>query len=606
MSAKNNIDIIISATDNASNVLKQTQKELSDFSSSSVSLWKVWEENKWKITAAAWIAFAWMSYYLKKGIDDVNEYNYSIKRLETLTKNSTGATDSQVRALVKQAESLEKVWVATKDNIVASMSQFATFDMSTKAIGKLTNAFVDYVVAEKWASASSEEYRMMANGLAQALNGNYASLSRTWFILDEETKALIANWTEMEKVNAIVKVLNTTYRDFNKTAWETAEWKMILLQRSLNDIRETIAASLLPIFERVISVISDVVSSLAEWVSEHPQLAPWIALVWTALAWLLTVIWSFSLMLPAISTAIWLLSWPIWIVIWVLSALWAAYLSNFWWFRDFVNEVWSELSPVVSEIAASFSECFQKIWSVIKEVYQKLEPILAPFWEVFWEVVKVSLEAVVEIISMSFKVIWDVVSSWLTIFSEFLSFLINVFQWNCGEAFNNLVTIVDELWKATVSIFEDLWIDLPQIFENLKSVITWIWSSTFSWLKEICSWALDWISNKISWIWDSIQSARDAISSLWSDSSSVNAVWSRASWWVVLAWQTYRVNEIHGEYFRPSTNGTISVNPQNWSPNVSISFWDVILNNWDDANQFSERVRNVMIEVFRNKALWCY
>jgi hypothetical protein len=38
---------------------------------------------------------------------------------------------------------------------------------------------------------------------------------------------------------------------------------------------------------------------------------------------------------------------------------------------------------VVSEIAASFSECFQKIWGVIKEVYQKLEPILAPFWEVF-------------------------------------------------------------------------------------------------------------------------------------------------------------------------------------------------------------------------------
>ena len=38
MSAKNNIDIIIQATDNASNVLKQTQKELSDFSSSSSTL----------------------------------------------------------------------------------------------------------------------------------------------------------------------------------------------------------------------------------------------------------------------------------------------------------------------------------------------------------------------------------------------------------------------------------------------------------------------------------------------------------------------------------------------------------------------------------------
>jgi hypothetical protein len=29
------------------------------------------------------------------------------------------------------------------------MSQFATFDMSTEAIDKLTDAFVDYVVAEK-------------------------------------------------------------------------------------------------------------------------------------------------------------------------------------------------------------------------------------------------------------------------------------------------------------------------------------------------------------------------------------------------------------------------------------------------------------------------
>ena len=604
MSSKNNIQIVIDATDNASIVFRKTRESLSELSDSTHSLWQVWEENKWKITAAAWVAFAWISYYIKQGIEDVNEYNYSIKRLEKLTKNSTWATDEQVRKLIEQAESLEKVWVATKDNIVASMSQFATFDMSTEAISKLTNAFVDYVVAEKWATASSEEYRSMANGLAQALNGNYASLSRTWFVLDEETKSLIKNGTEMEKVNAIVKVLNTTYRDFNQTAWETAEGKLILLQRNLNDIRETIAASFLPIIEKVVSVVADVVNALSEWVNEHPKLATAIVWVTAAFSWLVAVIWAVSFALPAITTAIGLLLWPIGIVIWALTALWTAYVTNFWWFRDFVNEIWVEISPVIEEIAAAFTECFREIWETVKAVYKELEPILLPFWEIFWEAIKVCLNLISGVIVSSFKTIWDVVSGWLNIFSELLDFIQNVFQWNWEDAFNNLLNIVSIWWETVVSIFQNFWIDLPQIFESLKATITWIWDSLFSWLKDICKWAVDWISDKISAIWDSISAARDAISNLWS--SSTTPIWWRASWWRVIAWETYRVNEIRWEYFTPSTNGTISVSPLNWSPNVTINFGNVILNNWDDESSFAEKVRGVMMDVYRNRALGCY
>lgn len=604
MTSKNNIQIVIDATDNASIVFRKTRESLSELSDSTHYLWQVWEENKWKITAAAWVAFAWISYYIKQWIDDVNEYNYSIKRLEKLTKNSTWATDEQVKKLIEQAESLEKVWVATKENIVASMSQFATFDMSTEAISKLTNAFVDYVVAEKWATASSQEYRSMANGLAQALNGNYASLSRTWFILDEETKSLIKNWSEMEKVNAIVKVLNTTYRDFNQTAWETAEGKLILLQRSLNNIRETIAASLLPIIEKVVSVVADVVNALSEWVNEHPKLATAIVWVTAAFSWLVATIWAVSFALPAITTAIGLLSWPIGIVICALTALWTAYVTNFWWFRDFVNEIWVEISPVIEEIAAAFSECFKEIWETIKEVYKQLEPILVPFWEVFKEAIKVCMILVSEIIVSSFKTIWDVISWWLNIFSEFLDFIQNVFQWNWEESFNNLVNIVSIWWETVISIFQNFWIDLPQIFESLKSVLTWIWNSLFSWLKDICKWAVDWISDKISAIWDKIAAAKDAISNLWSSSSA--PIWWRASWWRVIAWETYRVNEIHWEYFTPASNGTISVSPLNWSPNVTINFGNVILNNWDDESSFAEKVRGVMMDVYRNRALGCY
>jgi hypothetical protein len=143
---------------------------------------------------------------------------------------------------------------------------------------------------------------------------------------------------------------------------------------------------------------------------------------------------------------------------------------------------------------------------------------------------------------------------------------------------------------------------LPALFTTLKEKITQIRDNLFWWLKNICSSAVDWISDKISRIRDKINAAREAISwLLWWGSS-----WWRASWGRVIAGQTYRVNEIHWEYFTPAVNWTISSSPQNWSYEVNINFGNVVLNNWEDENQFAEKVREVMIEVFRNKALWTY
>jgi hypothetical protein len=54
----------------------------------------------------------------------------------------------------------------------------------------------------------------MTNGLAQALNGNFASLTKTGFVLDEVTKKTISTGTESERAAAIVKVLDSTYKEF--------------------------------------------------------------------------------------------------------------------------------------------------------------------------------------------------------------------------------------------------------------------------------------------------------------------------------------------------------------------------------------------------------
>jgi hypothetical protein len=168
------------------------------------------------------------------------------QRLYQLMKVGTGATDEQVAALNAQAAALEKVGVVTGGNITQTQSQLATFNLQADTIERLTPAILDYVTAEKGANASADEFKQMTNGLAQALNGNFGSLTRVGFVLDDHTKKLISSGTEAEKSAAIVDVLNSTYKDFNKELRNTPEGQMQALRNDFDALKTDLGKKLLP------------------------------------------------------------------------------------------------------------------------------------------------------------------------------------------------------------------------------------------------------------------------------------------------------------------------------------------------------------------------
>jgi hypothetical protein len=92
-----------------------------------------------------------------------------------------------------------------------------------KTIQKLTPAILDYVTAEKGATASSDDYKQMTNGLAQALNGNFGALP-VWalYLMRIQRKRLLTVLNQNAHA-AITEVLNSTYKDFNKTLADTPE-----------------------------------------------------------------------------------------------------------------------------------------------------------------------------------------------------------------------------------------------------------------------------------------------------------------------------------------------------------------------------------------------
>ena len=178
---------------------------------------------------------------VKASLDQQAEQN----RLNQLLKVGVGATTQEIALLNEQAKALERIGVVSGGNITQTQSQLATFNLQVSTIEALTPAILDYVTAEKGATASTADFKSMTNGLAQALNGNFASLTRVGFVLDENTKKQIANGTEAERANALVQVLNSTYKDFNKNLRDTDAGQMQVLANSAQEATTIIGTGLI-------------------------------------------------------------------------------------------------------------------------------------------------------------------------------------------------------------------------------------------------------------------------------------------------------------------------------------------------------------------------
>ena len=592
MASKNEIEILINATDNASKQFDAVSKKSQSLSDSLKNVKKY-----------SWIATTALVWLWTVMVNQATDMEPVKNAFENLTKTVWESSDTMLKSL-----KIASKWAVSEYNLMLSANRALKLWVT-----KNTEDMTDLMkIARLYGQQMGQDVTQSFNDIVTWL-GRWSPmiLDNLWIIIDSE-KAYedyaTSIWkakselTKQEKTQALVNATLVEWRKALEEFWEPAQTmaeRFAQLKNTLADTWARIWEALLPVIQKLLETIQPIINKVADRIEANPELASKILLVTTAITWLIFVISSLSSIIPAIISWISFLASPIGLVIWAITALWVAYATNFWGFRDFVNETWQLIQPVLIELKDAFIECFWEIWESIKEVYNELEPILIPLWEVFKEAVKWTLLFVVELVKSSFKAIADTVR-WVTaIFSEVIDFFKNVFSWNREWALKNLENITAIWIDMLLNIFSDFWIDLPAIFETLKTTITNIWDNLFSWLKNICSSAVDWISSKVQKVRDKINAAKDAIASLWWWGSS----WWRASGWVVLAGQTYRVNEIHWEYFTPSVNWRISSSPPT-SPNVSINFWDVNVRDEQDINLIVEKVKQWFIEVYQNISLW--
>jgi hypothetical protein len=182
--------------------------------------------------------------FAKVSLKAFQESEAQQQRLARLLEVTNDASAAQISILTRQADALEQLGVVSAGSISQVQSQLATFDLQILTINRLTPAILDYVTAEKGAAATADDFKAATNGLAQALNGNFASLTKTGFVLDDVTKELIANGTESERAAALVKVLDSTYKGFNRSLRDTPSGQFIILSNAADDAKVIIGEGL--------------------------------------------------------------------------------------------------------------------------------------------------------------------------------------------------------------------------------------------------------------------------------------------------------------------------------------------------------------------------
>lgn len=637
MSIKNTIEIIISATNKAGDALKQARSDIA----------QVAREHKETLQGMATWGGAALG-LLTKGVKDLTSSAANTKEAHQAMDRLAKTMNMDWEKILSWLQKASKGTVANYDLILAA-NKAMSLGVTKNTSDFSTLMEIARVKAKNMWSTTTQAFNDIVTGLGRGsapILDNLGIIVNATEVNEEYAKSIgktAKELTDAEKkqalINKVVADGKKQMQEMGDVALSEAEWSA-KLEAQLKNLSDTIGTALIPIVNTATDMIAPLIESFSKWAEKNPGLLKGIVLLTGGVLAFITAVWTIGTVMNAFMSvkaalvaiqAVWgalvsglggalsslwpiftALAWPIGIVVGVLTALWVAYATNLFGFRDAVNGVFAKIKPVLTELWKNFKEVFAGIWTSIKETRDQVAPILLPIWNEFGTALSQLLNQVVIPIVKVFAIVFG--ETWnasIKTLGGVTSFVRNIFTGNRQGAWQNVQNIVT-LWKNVVEkIFGAFNENLGAIFGAIKNRIQGIWNGLREGMKNICSSAVNWIKDKINAVLNAISSAKEKVSNFgtnaWQGAKNIangalRAIGARASGGSVIAGQLYKINEIWSEYFRPSVNGTIEHKNQS-SSSISINFGSVVINNGMDLNQFEERIKSVIYKEYQNANL---
>lgn len=649
-SSQYNLSLVITANNKAIDEINKLWQSVDSVKSNVHQLSESTKKTLKTIWATATVV-AWSMVALWKSFVDSALENEPLQRsFERLSESAWIASDEMLKAMrkaskwtVSDTKLMSAANTALSLNVVQSADDMATLmeiaRVKWQAMWRSMEEALDDIVRWLWRASP-----MILDNLWIVINQTEAQ--------EEYAKQLwktASELTDAEKKQALVNAVVKQWKQELLETWDlqlTMAERLQIVNAQRENMKNTIWDALLPVIQKVLEVITPIITKIWDRIKEHPKLTANIMIAITAISWLIAVVSWLALALPAISTAIWVLSWPIWRIIWAVALLWTAWANNRWWIREKTQEVVEKISEIVKPRLDKIQARREKRWRAVKE----------------W------LSVVRESIKNIFGATIDVICWIVEVFFEYIDVLVKAFSWDREWAREWIKNITKTIRETMSKVWEDLfwwmldrmadklvsaWNRIKEKRNQIKDRVVWIANAMREWIKQwfefrialfswdrekaysIADWritSLDtmmtqkfwqarenikaWVSqfydsvvekftslkNKVKEIVDSIKnmwnSAKEWVS--WAVSSARDFVSSpfKAWWWDVYSWQSYIVWEKWPELFVPNQKWSIvptnQITNNNW---IEININGAVVRSDNDIQAIADEItRRIKLE----------
>jgi hypothetical protein len=188
-------------------------------------------------------------------------------KLAEQIRRTTGATDAQIN--------MNEDWIAVQGKLLG-----VTDDELRPALGGLVRATGDITKAQELASAAMDissakglSLETTTKALEKAYGGNMTALAK----LSPELRDMIKGGADLDEV---MRAMSKTFGGAASEAAETTQGKFERMKIALDETKESIGASLMPVVEAIVPILQ----KFSDWAAKHPEVFTVLAVALAAVA----------------------------------------------------------------------------------------------------------------------------------------------------------------------------------------------------------------------------------------------------------------------------------------------------------------------------------
>lgn len=188
-------------------------------------------------------------------------------KLAEQIKRTTGVTDTQITVLEQWISTQGKLLGVTDDELRPALGGLV------RATGSITKAQELATAAMDIAAAKGLNLETVTKTLEKAYGGNFTALAK----LSPELRQMIKDGASLDEV---MLAMSKTFGGAASAAAETTAGKFARMKLALDETKESIGASLMPVVEAIVPVLQ----KFSDWAAKHPEVFTVLAVALGAVA----------------------------------------------------------------------------------------------------------------------------------------------------------------------------------------------------------------------------------------------------------------------------------------------------------------------------------